>query len=711
MSTTNLKTFSPFRPSGLLLGGLIQCFLLFLLSVGSWLGCFNTFLSILLIGSLVWQLVSVIGMAFDTDAAGSKRIFTVAKVAASVLIAILSATFFLWYWARPSEDIVGHEDEGRYVISGIYLANTHSFPMAADLKPVQPVRQWLLANKASMSQRGAAKDDFYPAYSVGFYLDKNNDEVIERFPPGYTVLLASAYNTGGWWLMQRINWISLLVGAGLFALFAREAGSRWAAAIAGLVLLFNPLTGWVANHFYAETFLIQFWLMALIAWQHRKEYPRLGGLVAGLSLGCSLLLKIDALPLMVLPIIAACFLLRKRDSFLLAAVLSYFTVATAHALLTYHFFPFYYRDTIAAFFHSQGLMVAVPLIVGVLLMFVLARWNALRTKIAAHPEAIRYGLAGLFVLAAAWFYWIRPHVGTPDTFYYLLRDQFIRSYREETFLRLGWYWTPFGVFLFSAGIAYALATTKRSIQWIFLIIGIVSLFALSYDIRCKPPQPYCMRRLIPYAMPITAWGFFMLSTIPFGSVLAFFRIKISELNARRIWLAIYTTVGVILIALFCQHRNRYEKCPTDKGLYAATMNVAKSLPDDVIYLTAANTMTADLAPFLRFVAGKKVFVVTPDENSPQYQAEMTKWLRSLASSKIKVAYLADYNYEDLGLHNIRPRVAYSMPCRAMTMECVPEKLQDSPAEVSWDFSLITPDTGIPSNNFPAVHFNPQTNGK
>ena len=111
--------------------------------------------------------------------------------------------------------------------------------------------------------------------------------------------------------------------------------------------------------------------------------------------------------------------------------------------------------------------------------------------------------AALTLLASGYAYFVRPKVGVEyDRFFFWPAGAFIRSYREDTFVRLGWYWQPWGLAWATAGVAALAFQLRAAWQKTFWLLGAGALCVLCYDLRNNPVQPYAMRRLVPAASPL-----------------------------------------------------------------------------------------------------------------------------------------------------------------------------------------------------------------
>ena len=477
----------------------------------------------------------------------------------------------------PSENLLGNHDQGMYLAAASHLQTNGSHAMATDWISQSPVEyKRFLTKEISPSLKTASPGDVTnTGTQAGFYLmDDSGSSQYIQFPPGYPTVLAIFRSIGGYPLVLYSNVIiCLLCGLMLAAVCCNYTGglgtlSSW------LLFLFCPLTLWSANHLYAEPILLLLWLIALWALGFSEESPLLSATLASLSIGAAFLIKIDALPLLILPL-AYVFIgkdrcLRFRASFLILSI-------AACALTTgfyLHYSKPYFDFTLSGLFSGRLLFLAAGTLA---LVTVALNLKTVRLKLSAvaraNSQRLRYGLAISIGLILIYFYFVRPYCMEPHQVFADESGKNIESLREQTFYRLGWYFTPLGLALASAGLIVAFTRWRHSAQLAFTGIALLFLLYYSYDIHCTPYQPYAMRRLFPFVVPALCFGIpFLIQSIP---------VKQCSTKVKGL---IILLVTAILLPQFQQISQKLIIRENYKGLYRYLSTVSQKLPKDELIL-------------------------------------------------------------------------------------------------------------------------------
>jgi hypothetical protein len=410
---------------------------------------------------------------------------------------------------------------------------------------------------------------------AGFYLmDDDGCSQYIQFSPSYPTVLAIFWSLGGYPLVLQSNLIICLVcGLMLMAVCRNFIGSTGALAT-WLLFLFCPLTIWSANHLYAEPVLLLLWLTALWALGYSEEHPLLSATLISLSIGAAFLVKIDALPLFVLPL--ACALICKGQRLRFRATL--LTLSVLVCILStsvyLHYSKPYFEFTISGLF-SGHLLLLTGCTLGFVAVILTVRKIRLRALaiLRTNSRQIAYGLAVAIGLALLYFYFVRPYTAEPHKVFADGSGTKIESLREQTFYRLGWYFTPVGLALASAGLIAAFTRHKHPAQLAFTGIALLFLLYYSYDLHCTPYQPYAMRRLFPFVVPALCFGIpFLIRSIP---------VKLCSPEIRGLLILI---ISAVLLLQFQQITQKLIVRDNYKGLYQYLSTVSQQLPKDEFIL-------------------------------------------------------------------------------------------------------------------------------
>ena len=430
-----------------------------------------------------------------------------------------------WLFFRPHQAIQGAADAGVYVNMAANIAHTGSIlyddPSVANLDPN------LYAVFLRPRQPGEGTGYYlFPGFNVAD--DIPASQVIPDFYPLHPVWQAVAYQLGGVMAALRMPGLWALLGCLAVYLALRQASS-WPVAMLGLAgMSLNALQVWFARYPVTETltqFLLWTSLWAYGAWLSRRRAAPLWGLLAGLTLGQLLLVRIDTLFMLALPLLtAAGWLLAKLPGRGPKAwrLLGWYLLPVAlltlqgglHAIFLsapYATRVFdYARRTITRLDPTAALLMLAGLLVIVVGLLIIRfarsagqprpgsrswgqRWANYRRPILASLT--------LLVLALTFYGWfLRPALGQTGSYTDWYGGGTIIVSDHENLVRLGWYLSPLGVWLGAAGICLLLwRANRRTVA----ILGTGLFFALLYlwRIQNNPHQIYAMRRYVPAVMP------------------------------------------------------------------------------------------------------------------------------------------------------------------------------------------------------------------
>lgn len=575
-------------------------------------GLFGLAGSILLIVTLlVLAMVAAASLALTwlrgSSAAADQALRSISKTGLGwTLIAASACAFYVVRWVNPSENILGGYDEGIYGITAANLARTGHYRLNAVLLPSLPaeLRPWIIAQLPRMANRTEKPPPRYPCYHACLFVaDEPMGTLISQFPVGFPALLGSAHALFGFYGQRLVNPILLFIAACLAGALITSWLGIFPGAAAFMLWLWFPLHAWAGNTRYAEVLLQALWLLALLGLAGRGRHPAWSGALAGLALGVSLAVKIDALPVALAAAVVVAVATGRRErvffrTFLCALALS----ATISFAVLWQDNRSYVLDTLRSIAETnrQPLLSGAALFAAGSFAWALACRLGWQDKARASWPILRSwvggGIIGGGLMLAAYAYFIRSHPKVPDTFYYWPQDRIIRSYREDTFLRLGWYWQPWGLGLVVLGMGAAVRHTKKIWQGLTVGTGLLFLIAFAYDIRNYPIEPYALRRFLPYATPLMVAGAAITSSwLP------------------RAWFAMraYLTLAITaaLMLGFWPVNDRLNRHVEYAGLVNQATLLAERLPAKAVVLVSDSDPLTRLASCLEFVFDRPCLIV------------------------------------------------------------------------------------------------------
>ena len=614
-----------------LLTGLIVFWISFLLAtISTHLGCFGSWIAYPLFFLLITIAVKAWFCLIRLICNFAEKTNRFRYYAFSLLtLTFLSVAGYVQWHFKPSQNITATVDSGMYFATAHTISSHGSYKMQVEWPSETPesLKNWWLGQNNSEAQRRIHPGPKYWNFMVGYFFldqDKRSGSVANPFPQGYPTLLASALKVGGPPLAFGLNTIIHLVSSALLGLLAVQFTQRKEAGIVAFLMLFFPLSVWSANHLYAEGLLVFAWLSSVLAWSYRKKIPTVSGLLLGVSLGLSLLIKIDAL-LGMLSFTLILLDYRKHRKFVLIALTSFLLCAGWSMIGNTAFAVNYIKDTLYALWETApSTRYPQTAIIGLLLIFIFV-WIAVRQRFAHsrwipnlsdRPPArfLRQLLPWLLITVFVYLYFIRPDPMHPDTFLFPGTGKEIRSYREETFFRLSWFFSPALLWLSLAGISFMVWRINTSWQIAFYICGLLSLLFFAYDIRCDPYQPYCMRRFATYTNP------FLLIGIASGLIALFELKKLKAISSLLVPLFILSAV------IFFVKGAQIQKVSEMEGLFDEISALAKELPDDGIILIPKRSRLSHFSAPLRFIFEKEIFNVRTQKRSNDYVETMQSYL-------------------------------------------------------------------------------------
>ncbi len=548
----------------------------------------------------------------------------------TVAFSAMSAWGLTIMWRLPlSENLLGPHDQGMYAaVAGALTQEGTVLVKPAAWEHVAPGdRQWFAPLFLAEAQRRETRSVKFRGESGAFFFSDAAlaGPVRPRFPIGFSVYLAGLRTLGGDALMLRANLLATSAGALLLGWFAFRWLGLVAGAAAAALWLAHPLTHWSATRLYAEPLLLLSWLVALIALSG-KGWRMTRGWIAGLILGMGPLIKIDAMATIAAALIltgAVLFFAKarnvRRQAAGLGAGLLLGGAAASAALASTS--ATYYRETLRALYESSA--VAPAALAGMLGALFL--WRFLRKPGMAESgvqgqssellfEARTWIPIGLAV-ACAYFWWIRSGPDAPEMVYLGSRNREIASLREETFLRLAWYWTTPGLLVALTGALLLWRKTMSIGEWLFLLTGWVVLLYLAYDIRCLPAQPYAMRRFLAFGLPLLTVGTATWTTLP----LRHFRTAGS-------------LVPALLTCWLLVAKPAADPNPEFSGMRELLAEIAATLPENALVIVPHAWKFSSLVAPLRHLHGVDGLLVEFDRENQAWSEAIERLLEARGDS-------------------------------------------------------------------------------
>lgn len=418
-----------------------------------------------------------------------------------VLIIVSAALFF-----HPHEFLFGGADAGVYVNLGRNIAESGSWlvdePEIATLAPA-------LMPGMFREQQPTATTHYlqFP----GFYLDDNvPGRVIPQFYALHPVWMAILNMLGGLRLSLYATPLWGVLGVVALYFAAQKLFGTRIGFVAALFLTLTATQIWFSRYPTAEV-LTQFLLFGgLYALAHYAvdQSPWMG-LLAGLALGQTMLVRIDVYFLLAIPVGYALYLrllgtLHRKHlgfflPFLIEAAYSIFWALTQS-------YP-YFRDVYGFGLRSLPWPVIFGLgIPGIAGYVVLDHWAGRNRqwpeRLAPYWHRLMTVLAVVVVVAALYAYFIRPALAdTSQTWNYWYGGHQIPNVEPFNFVRLGWYLSPLGLVLAVAGVWRTLRKQPDLATLVFLGVGLFFSFLFVYRTYNNPHHIYVMRRYVPAVIP------------------------------------------------------------------------------------------------------------------------------------------------------------------------------------------------------------------
>lgn len=423
----------------------------------------------------------------------------------------------LWLYFRPHEFIMGGADAGVYVNLGAEIAQHGSIVLHdTSLAELDPTLYSAFLEPVASS---VVQYTMFPAFYV---MDASKGEIQPQFYPLHPVWFAVAFGLvrqmGG---ATAVALEAVLLMTGLWALLGAFAVylvvkqmAGWETAVLALAgLSLNALQIWFARYPVTESltlYLLWVGLWGLGAWLSQRNSRPIWGLLAGLALGQTFLVRIDML--FILPIFILLGLWQWLSEVDRRALLWFwvpFGLMVAHSLIhaLWQSQPYFY-DLFGFAVTLFTVYWEIPMVLGLfglLALGFLGRFRGRLDVLGLYQRPLAVFVISLILLFAVYAWFIRPYTVTG----YVWDDPYSRTQiiftDHENLLRLGWYLSPIGVWLGIAGVCWLVWQMNRQTA-VLLAVSLFFSFFYLWAIRANPHQIYAMRRYVPATMPLFVIG-------------------------------------------------------------------------------------------------------------------------------------------------------------------------------------------------------------
>lgn len=520
------------------------------------------------------------------------------------------------YYHHPSEQVLGQADAASYLFSALAIARGEGLGPRQPMLDTMPsvVREGLVETKVPLGLRDAAPNlprrPFYLEWQLG---QERPGDLVPRFPPGQSLVLALGYRVAGWPGLLAVNGIIMLLAGGL----AMYLAGKWAGPVAGLLVAglwaAAPLNVWIANTTLAEPLVLGLGLLAVAAWVRARESQAMRWpLLLGICVGLAPLAKLDALPWILLPVAYAW---ENRHAGIWRANLPLLAMAPClmgSAMILFGAASNYAWENAITLIRQPAVrlgLVGAGLGVAILWVMRVRSRRRARTNVPVGTSSEGFaagrcrvwlkwtGFAGILA-GLAFLYFIRPHWAGADRIYWAPMGRIVPTLRELTLQRLGWYLTPAALWVAMASAVAAAIWARELWMRTFAAVGMGVLIFISYDHIDFPVQPFGLRHYLPQAMPVL-----LIALAGAGSWL-------SKENRLSRWGRVLAG-GVVACAIaWSVMINRKMNCRADgEGLLGHVEAIARQVGPHGVVILRQTSPLAEVAPILAFGFQREVMPV------------------------------------------------------------------------------------------------------
>lgn len=554
------------------------------------------------------------------------------ELALGALLVVAALLYF-----RPHEYVLGGNDAGGYVNIANQITRT------GNIVSVDEWTAFLGEHRAVTLREQPAQWLTRYLQFLGWYIDDANPaRTVPQFFPFHPALLAVGVGLAGpaGALYVTPLWGVLNIAALYF--LTRRLFDKNVALTASLFLTVTTTQIFFARYPTTEPLTMLLVFAALLAFQvvwDEPDAPWLWGLLGGAALGAALLTRID-LPL-VLAIFIFGMLVRwwqrrwSRAWTAFAVTLAFFVLQMAWVVWQINW-PYFYNTygAIGSLLRADSTVIAAAGLALLLALGVvtLLRPAALVQRVAQWTTrpALRWTLAIVVVLLSLYAYFLRPLLEPPYSYQSWPENSVGLVLNGETWVRMGWYLTPFGLFLATVGLALILVRGALPRMTVVLGVGVLTTLQYLYNLLNAHYHIYAMRRYVPIVIP-------MLLLFAAVGALAFPML-------RRRWIT-YTVRGLcvagLAAGLFYQARFVLPQRDFAGALAQLDALEARLAPDALLLIAgpADDNFTDVLGTPLQLIYGHNVATLRSD--SPANAAFLAELLNRAQATGRPVQLIAD----------------------------------------------------------------------
>ena len=562
-----------------------------------------------------WALVSVLTIVGVLGSRRRRRLESGPAPSGRETAGVLLLAVLLGATVAPgSEDVFGGRDQGVYVSTAGWIASEGSLRIRSEA-----LSEVATLEGGPFPLRGL----FIPGYHVA---DAARGELAPYFFHLHPVYMALGAWLGG---IEGALVVPPLLGVlselAVFFFLRRMLGTG--AALAGTVLLaLNLAQVWGMRNPYSETFaqLSVFCTLWCLQRGHATGGVR-WGILGGAALGANFLNRIDA-PLVLLALLPALTALQadaaRAPSWIVRALLPGTLLlaawGVAHgAWLSPTYFA-YHAGQLLAIWPATG--VALGLVAAALVR----RRQTAAILASLHRRGRLVWVAAAAVLCAAFVFglWIRPRLEP----FHVFPHYGIRSFREESLVRVGWYFSLAGMFAALSGVLLLLRRwlAERRTEWAPFLLLFLTFSCLFFTMpHVDPDHPWMMRRFLPVIVP----GI-LIAAIAAASALwsAGGRWRWGARAAAAIVVIVVAGHELRMTAPFWSYREQH-------GAVRQVAELARHVPEDALLLIRRVGVAVRLATPLALHWDRAILPVIPTGTAPEAQvrrsafdAQVRRWL-------------------------------------------------------------------------------------
>lgn len=412
-------------------------------------------------------------------------------------------------YARPHEYVLGGSDAGSYINTAATTARTGAYLQS---------NAWnrFLAAHADVTLRAQPPHlrTHYLQF-VGWYFDDADASLVRpQFFPFHPVLLSVAMSLGGvpaGFLVTPL--IGVLNIAALYFL-ARQLFGKPVALLSALLLTVTATQIFFARYPTTEPLTLLLLFTGFLAFQIIWDDPQAAlawGVLGGATLGAAMLTRID-MPLVVVVLLAVLVLRAwlRRWSRAWSAFTLVFLFFLGQVLLVGWLVAWPYVWNV--YYAVYSLAMRLPWLVGVagsgvIVLLIAAtllgaeRFERQARRISA-SSVVRWGLALSIIGLSLYAYFLRPILEPPRMITSWPSGAQFPTLDGQNWVRLGWYLTPLGLGLATAGIAMILVREQLIRLAVVVGIGVLTTIQYVHSILNTPYHIYAMRRYVPIVIPM-----------------------------------------------------------------------------------------------------------------------------------------------------------------------------------------------------------------